>query len=161
MIKISTLGIMFTLGLSLAVEARTNQTGCKNGKDGTLVLAMNIVGADAAATYNHVKKQSPKSYSKYVTPNAIFEHVRGSEIFCARDSFRNMATKKFNTKVRCDIYISGAGNIENSLSCPGSGGGEGGGGDGGGPNDGGGGSNGDGGGSSSEGGGDSGGGGGM
>ncbi len=135
MIKISTLGIMFTLGLSLSVEARSNQTNCKNGKDGTLVLAMNIEGADAAAAYNHVKKQSPKSYSKFVTPNAIFEHVRGNEIFCARDSFRNMATKKFKTRIRCDIYISGAGNIENSLVCPeygDGGGGDGGSGDGGG-----------------------------
>lgn len=99
------------------------------------VLALSYSGAQARATFDFIKAQSPELYRVMSSGQATFEHINGSDIFCAKDTLRGPPRRRgqlgpiVRQTFRCDLKIGGSGRINPPLMYVGSeGGGDGGGG---------------------------------
>lgn len=90
---------------------------------GSKVIAVNIYGADAKAMFDFIKLQTPSTYSKTISGSYTFEHIRGKEIFCARDTRRDSYGKVLSITNRCDLNLSGQGVLAPPLLYIGYGGG--------------------------------------
>ncbi len=120
------LGILTILvGLTYSYQSKASSYELVDFRDASTaarVLAVNIYGADAKAMYNFIKMQSPQLYtvSKSVSGSTtyIFEHIRGSEIFCAQDTRISVSSTGVTSKTvtnRCDIVVSGSGTLAPKL----------------------------------------------